>query len=258
MANMDNCSSVADSFGTCCAGNIALDITLGLHRCDSVARVSYASHSGLRNLCLSASIDARRQRALLEQLLALIDSRNAEDIALTIINEFGSVFELWRATPSRITNTLRDYPTAVSFLFALGTLANMCISQSAYSSKIKPEGKEIINYLIYRLSAEPVEVIYVLYFDAFGALLYDGIIARGDFTNCSLAPKEIARHALDLGAASLVLAHNHTSGDPTPSLADIELTRKVVDVCKLVDAKLIDHFIIGSPRISSFRHLGLL
>lgn len=119
-------------------------------------------------------------------------------------------------------------------------------------------GRNLIELLRHRIGFESVEVIYVLYSTLRGELISDGVLARGAFDRCPVHPNEIALAALDMGAAGVIIAHNHPNGDPTPSQADKQVTRDVSRALSAVGAGLMDHVIIGNPDFRTFRELGLL
>ena len=81
---------------------------------------------------------------------------------------------------------------------------------------------------------------------------------RGTVDHTPVYPREVVRRALELHASAIIMVHNHPSGDPAPSKADIEMTRQVRDAAKAVDIALHDHLVIGQGRHASFRALGLL
>ena len=89
-------------------------------------------------------------------------------------------------------------------------------------------------------------------------LIRDEVQGRGTVDQAPLYPREVVKRALELGASALVLVHNHPSGDPTPSKADIESTRQVAAALAQVSVRLHDHLIVGGDRLESLRELGVL
>lgn len=89
-------------------------------------------------------------------------------------------------------------------------------------------------------------------------LLRDELVSEGSIDQAAVHVREVIRRAIDLGSASLILVHNHPSGDPSPSRADIALTRQIVDAGRHLDIAVHDHIIIGASGHSSMRALGLL
>ena len=82
-------------------------------------------------------------------------------------------------------------------------------------------------------------------------------ISQGTLTQCAVYPREIARLALKRNAASVILSHNHPSGEPTPSKADIFLTKGIMEILALIDVKVFDHMIVSGTKTASFAELGI-
>jgi len=97
-----------------------------------------------------------------------------------------------------------------------------------------------------------------LYLDVKGGLIHDEIVSLGTLTMNLVHPREVFRPALERSAANVILAHNHPSGDPTPSAEDLSVTRQLVEVGRLVDIQVLDHVIIGGRNFVSLRRKGLL
>lgn len=113
-------------------------------------------------------------------------------------------------------------------------------------------------YLNLQIGAEPVEHFAVLFLDATHHAIAYEVFFRGTLTQTSVYPRELVRAALRHGAAAVVLAHNHPSGDPTPSRADEALTQTTKAALALVDVRLLDHFIVNGREALSFAEKGLL
>jgi DNA repair protein RadC len=102
------------------------------------------------------------------------------------------------------------------------------------------------------------EEFHVLCFNARNVLLRDACVAEGSSDACPVDPREVFSAALASRASAIVLAHNHPSGDPTPSEADIALTRQLVEGSHLLAIKLLDHIVVGDGTYSSLLERGLL
>jgi DNA repair protein RadC len=113
-------------------------------------------------------------------------------------------------------------------------------------------------YLRARMSALPREVFHVLFLDRKNQLIADERLAEGTVDHAPVYPREVVRRALELSASAVLLAHNHPSGDPAPSGADIEMTRKVVEAAWVLGIAVHDHFIVAGDEVASLRTLGLM
>ena len=98
----------------------------------------------------------------------------------------------------------------------------------------------------------------MLFLDKKNRLIADEFQARGTVDHAPVYPREIVKRALSLDASALILVHNHPSGDPTPSTADIEMTRHIVEAAKPFDLVIHDHVVVGREHTASFKALGLL
>lgn len=106
------------------------------------------------------------------------------------------------------------------------------------------------------MADEPEEVFRVMYLDARHRYLCHRDVSRGTLTGSMVHPREIFKYALIANAQAIVLIHNHPSGDPTPSLDDIAVTRRLADVGDLLGVRVLDHIIIGHDGFHSLRQDG--
>ncbi|MCC5982676.1 MAG: DNA repair protein RadC [Oceanicaulis sp.] len=114
------------------------------------------------------------------------------------------------------------------------------------------------DYLRTAFAGERQEVFRVLYLDIKNKLIEDHLAGRGTVNHTPVYPRELIRRALEVGASAMILAHNHPSGDLTPSHADIEMTRKILDVAKPFEIAVHDHFIVAGDNVGSMRSAGLI
>jgi len=103
-----------------------------------------------------------------------------------------------------------------------------------------------------------VEIFRILFLDKRNGLITDEIQQSGTVDHTPVYPREVVRRALELNASALILVHNHPSGDPTPSQADIKMTREIADIAKPLGVILHDHIIVGRNGHASLKGLGLL
>jgi DNA repair protein RadC len=108
------------------------------------------------------------------------------------------------------------------------------------------------------MAYNPVEQFRILFLDRQNVLIADEVQQRGTIDHTPVYPREVIKRALALNASSIILVHNHPSGDPTPSSADIEMTKRIVDTAKPLGIQVHDHLVIGKGRHASFKSLGLI
>ena len=113
-------------------------------------------------------------------------------------------------------------------------------------------------YRVARFAGLEDEVFACLCLDSRHRVIRYVVLLLGTVVGCSVHPREVVKAALSANAAAVILAHNHPSGVPEPSRADIQLTRRLTDALALVDVRVLDHFVVGGAETVSFAERGLL
>jgi DNA repair protein RadC len=116
----------------------------------------------------------------------------------------------------------------------------------------------LLDYCTAAMARSQTEEFRVLFLDRKNNLVADEVQNRGTVDHTPVYPREIIKRALEMGASSIILVHNHPSGDPTPSKADILMTREIVNAAKALSIAVHDHLVIGRGGHASFKSLGLL
>ena len=181
----------------------------------------------------------------------LIRSGNAKRdvlaIADDIINQSDSLFGLlkWDASDfQRIQGIGKIKALQLSTQIEIAKR----MMQSKRSSQIfLDEPQKVWDYLYPEVRADTVEKVWVLCLDRKNKLIRAEPITSGTASGSLVHPREVFRPAIRHGASSIILAHNHPSGDPTPSSADLKVTKKILEASKAVDLSMLDHVIIGEP-----------
>ena len=165
-------------------------------------------------------------------------------------------------SPIEITETTARGRTGLSEAeIATIDAARAILRRHARSTLALQSWTHLTDYLALNALRERTEAFRVLFLDRKNRLIRDRIMARGSIHHASVHVSELLRAALFLDASALILCHNHPSGDPQPSKADIDLTRRLVDACKLMEIVVHDHVIVGFGREESafsLRAAGLL
>jgi DNA repair protein RadC len=115
----------------------------------------------------------------------------------------------------------------------------------------------LLAYVRVALAHEPREQFRVIFLDRKNQLIADEVMNHGTVDHAPVYPREVMRRALELSASSLVLVHNHPSGDPTPSGADVEMTKQVVEAGRSLRISVHDHLVVGRDGVASLKALGL-
>jgi DNA repair protein RadC len=116
----------------------------------------------------------------------------------------------------------------------------------------------LLAYVRTALAHEPREQFRVLFLDKRNQLIRDELLGQGTVDHAPVYPREVARRALELSASSLILLHNHPSGDPSPSSADIDMTRQIIDALRPLRIAVHDHLVVGRDGVASFKALALI
>ncbi len=117
---------------------------------------------------------------------------------------------------------------------------------------------QLRDYVRAAMAHEPREQFRVLFLDKRNQLIADEVLNRGTVDHAPVYPREVMRRALELSASALILVHNHPSGDPTPSQADVAMTRELVEAARALKIAIHDHLVVGRDGTASFKSLGLM
>ncbi len=187
---------------------------------------------------------------------------NAVELARQLLLKFGSLQQLARASWKEIAAVKGIGPTKATQLAAAFGLGHRLAREQVAQERV--DSPDLVYALLGpSLRALSNEVLQVLLLDTRCCLMRVEEISRGSLNESIAHPRDIFRPAIAWNAYGLIVAHNHPSGDPTPSEADRSLTRRLVEAAHLLQVRLFDHVIIGAPRVSgppyfSFRESGLL
>lgn len=232
-------------------------------------------HSGhrerLRQRLLDGGADALQDYEIVEYLLALaIPRRDTKPLAKALLREFGGLSALFAAAPAELRQRTRQSSRQPAFPkdgLSDGVIAAIRIVQAAYvrgamgavaERPVLGSWQALLDYLRADMADLRHERVRTLYLDARNHLLRDELMSEGSVDQSAIYVREVLKRALELGASSLILVHNHPSGDVSPSRQDIAITREIVDACKRVSIAVHDHIIIGRNGHSSMKAAGLI
>lgn len=149
-------------------------------------------------------------------------------------------------------------PAAVLELKLLREISIRIARDAACARPVLSSWRALSDYARAALAHLPREQFRALYLDRRNILMRDELVADGTVDHAPVYPREVIRRALELSASALILVHNHPSGDPTPSPADILVTRRIIDAAKVFGLQVHDHLVVGREGSASFRTLGLM
>ncbi|AQS89205.1 RadC family protein [Neoasaia chiangmaiensis] len=190
--------------------------------------------------------------------IATAHGRHADELTSIFVNRYGS-FASVLSTSERelaaISNIGQHVIPAIKLLHEAALRYNRA---RVDQNDILSDERKLLDYLTARLSRETIEQFRILFLTDTHRLIADEAQARGTVNHTPVYPREVARRAMELGAERLILVHNHPSGDPTPSEADLQMTRQVQAAVQAIGIRIADHIIVGNGRHTSFRALDLL
>lgn len=196
---------------------------------------------------------------ILEMLLFFAFKKgDTKPLAKALINQYGSFAAVLAAPQQDLLATRGLGEHSVTAIKLVQDAALRLAKAELRDQPLLNNWDRLIDYLNAAISRDKVEQFRVLFLDAKNRLLADEAQARGTVNHTPVYPREIIKRALELHATALILAHNHPSGDPTPSRADIEMTAEIKKAGEVFSVVVHDHLIIGNGRHLSFRREHLL
>lgn len=202
--------------------------------------------------------DGMQDYELLEFLLTLaIPRRDTKPLAKELLARFKSFAEVIAASPEQLAEFGLS-ETAVAALKVVEASAVRMAQRKAVGQPILSSWQKVLDYCHAAMARKPEEHFRVLFLDRKNRLIGDEVQQTGTVNHAPVYPREVMKRALELGASALVMVHNHPSGDPTPSAADVSMTHEVRDVGAKLGVTLHDHLIIGREGHASLKALGLI
>jgi len=213
----------------------------------------------LRERFFQAGGDALPDYELIELLLfAAIPRHDTKAIAKELLKRFGSYGGVIHAAPEALAEVKGVGEAAITAIKSVEAAAVRLARADVMERPVLGSWTGVLDYLRIRMGHLDTEQLRVLFLDTKNALIADEEQQRGTINHTAVYPREVVKRALELGASALILVHNHPSGDPTPSRADIEMTRLVREAAEKLGVALHDHVIVGRGAHASFKTLGLL
>jgi DNA repair protein RadC len=179
-------------------------------------------------------------------------------LAKALIKRFGDLGAVLAAQPARLAEVEGAGPAVVQELKLLQAVIERTAKAEAMGRSVITSWTQLMIYCQRAMAHEPREQFRVLFLDAKNQLIADEIQTRGTVDGAAVYPREVVRRALELSASAIILAHNHPSGDPTPSKADIAITREIIDAGLALNVRVHDHVIVGRNGVVSLKTLGLI
>ena len=196
---------------------------------------------------------------LLELLLfRSVPRRDTKPIAKDLLNEFDTLAGVLGASVSELCK-VKGIGKSTAIDLKIVAAANIRGMQSELRQKtVLSSWSSVIDYCNKTMAHEKIEQFRILFLDKKNGLIADEVQQRGTVDHTPVYPREVIKRALEHGATALILVHNHPSGDPTPSRADIEMTKVIIEAAAPMNITIHDHIIIGKDGHVSMKGLQLI
>ena len=213
----------------------------------------------LRQRFLEAGSDAVSDYELLELILfRAIPQRDVKPLAKTLLAKFGSFPEAIAAPIERLREVDGLGDAAITELKIVQTAAGRLARGQVKRREILSSWSNVLDYCRTAMAFDDTEKFRVLFLDKKNQLIADEVQQTGTVDHTPVYPREVVKRALELAATAVILVHNHPSGDPTPSRADVEMTRAIVEVARPLGIAVHDHIIVGKDGHASLKGLKLI
>lgn len=222
----------------------------------------------LRERARSGGLSALPDYELLELFLfRSIPQRDVKPLAKALLTRFGSLGAALAAGEEALRQitasdsrgrALKIGPEAALDLKLLHETTVRMSRETVAGRPVVSSWSALLSYIRVALAHEAREQFRVLFLDKKNQLILDETMNQGTVDHAPVYPREIMRRALELSSSAVILVHNHPSGDPTPSPADIDMTKRVIEAGKSLNVSVHDHLVVGRDGVASFKSLGLM
>lgn len=213
----------------------------------------------LRARLLGGGPEALADHEVLEYLLmTAIPRRDTKPLAKTLLARFGSLAGVFNADPQALANHPGMGEVSAAALKIVALAARRLARTALQEAPVLGSWQALVDYLTIDMAHLTHERVRILYLDSKNRLVLDDLVTDGSLDEAAIHPREVVKKALDLGAAALILVHNHPSGSPEPSRADIQITNRIAEAGRLIGIVVHDHVIIGREGHVSLKAKGLI
>lgn len=213
----------------------------------------------LRERLLKGGAEALADYEVLEYLLfAAFRQGDTKPLAKRLIDRFGSLSAVLNAEPGALAEVKGMGQSSAAALKIVALAARRMTRGEVEDKPVLGSWQALLDYLTVDMAHLTVERVRVLYLNTQNRLIQDHHVGDGSIDEAAIHPREVIRRGLDLGATALILVHNHPSGNPEPSRADIQITNRIAEAGRLLGITVHDHVIVGRQGHVSLRAKGLI
>jgi DNA repair protein RadC len=224
------------------------------------AKPHYHGHrERLRERLLVGGADALPDYELLEMvLLGAHARRDMKPLAKALLAKFGTFNDVIAAPPARLKEVDGVGDSVIATLKVVHAAANRFARGEVKRRTALSSWSAVLDYCRTAQAFAEVEQFRILFLDKRNRLIADEVQQKGTVDHTPVYPREVVKRALELSATAVVLVHNHPSGDPTPSRADIQMTQAIIDIAKPLGIAVHDHIIVGKDGHASLKGMKLI
>ena len=213
----------------------------------------------LRERFRDAGPDALSDYELLEMVLfRALPRRDVKPLAKSLIGRFGSFAEVVHAPDARLRETNGLGEAAIIEIKLIAATASRVTKGQLKQRTMLSSWTAVIDYCRTAMAFADKEQFRILFLDKRNQLIADELQQVGTVDHTPVYPREVVKRALELSATAIIMVHNHPSGDPTPSQADIQMTKAIVEIAKPLGISVHDHIIVGKNGHASLKGLRLI
>jgi DNA repair protein RadC len=226
---------------------------------EGIAPLYLGHRERLRDRFLVGGADAMPDYELLEMVLfRAIKRGDTKPMAKALIARFGTFAEVLSAPANLLMEVPGVGPSTVTELKLIRAAALRLSKGEVANRPVLGSWNAIVDYCRAAMAFDDIEKFRLLFLDKKNQLIADEVQQQGTVDHTPVYAREVVKRALELSASAIILVHNHPSGDPTPSLADIDMTKKIIQAADKLNILIHDHIIIGRKGHVSFRNLQLI
>lgn len=232
---------------------------------DEKSAETAAIHAGtghrarLRQRLLTGGAEALADYEVLEFLLFAANPRgDTKPLAKALLARFGSLPAVLNAEPGALRQVKGMGETGTATLKAVALATRRMARGQVERRPVLGSWQALLDYLTVDMAHLTVERVRVLYLDTRNRLIVDHHVGDGSIDEAAIHPREVVKKALDVGASAMILVHNHPSGNPEPSRADIRITQRIAEAGRLLGVVVHDHVIVGREGHTSLKAKGLI
>ena len=228
--------------------------------CLSLAKPHYVGHrQRLKEKFNTKGEQALHDYEMLELLLfCAIPRTDVKPIAKDLLTRYGSLLGVFGASLQTLKEIKGVGDSVIHIIKLVHMLIGRSMQENLQGKTVLQSWHQVIEYCSARMSYHQQEQLRLLFLDQKNQLISDEVQQVGTVNHTPIYPREVMRRAIEVNASALILVHNHPSGDPSPSRADIELTLKIQEIGNQLGIRLHDHIVIGKGKHTSFKAMGLL